>query len=326
MISERDRANILVQALPYIQKYAGKTIVIKYGGNAMINEQMKAAVIADICWLTVVGINVVLVHGGGPEINEMLTKIGKETKFINGLRYTDAETMEIVQMVLAGKVNKDLVSLFDKQGAKAIGLCGLDSGMIKAEKLKGDVDYGLVGEITEIDTKPIIDLIRNGYIPVVSTIAQSPDGTALNVNADTAAAKIATALGAEKIILLTDVKGVLKDKKVINGCLHTVGPIASKRYKVYSENHREYSVLAMKNFGEIIQIEVGALLVGKIKNHPVTTFNRGDEKGYFCFGGSTIVLLFKGNTIKVDEDIISYSQKGIETKVKMGEKIGSLLI
>lgn len=212
MINEKEKADILVEALPYIQKYAGKTIVVKYGGNSMINEDMKEAVISDMVWLKAVGINVVLIHGGGPEIGAMLRKIGKESIFINGLRYTDDETMEIVQMVLAGKINKELVSIFNRKGAAAIGISGLDCGIIKAEKIKGDTDYGLVGEITEINAAPIIDMIKAGYIPVISTIAQGQEGNALNINADTAAAKIASAIGAEKIILLTDVKGVLRDK------------------------------------------------------------------------------------------------------------------
>lgn len=212
MINVKEKAATLIEALPYIQKYVGKTIVIKYGGNSMISEEMKQLVISDIVWLKAVGINVVLVHGGGPEIGAMLKKIGKESKFINGLRYTDDETMDIVQMVLAGKINKELVSLINQKGAKAIGICGLDCGIIKAQKKGGEVDYGLVGEITGINTEPLVSLIDKGYIPVVSTIAQAEDGSALNINADTAAARIASALLAEKIILLTDVKGVLKDK------------------------------------------------------------------------------------------------------------------
>ncbi len=209
-----DQTSILVQALPYIQKYTGKTIVIKYGGNAMINEELKAAVISDIVLLTCVGIKVVLVHGGGPEINDMLKKIGKESKFINGLRYTDEETIDIVQMVLCGKVNKDLVSLIDGAGGKAIGICGLDNGLIKAKKLvENGVDYGFVGEITEVNAELVTTITDKGLIPVIATVASGENGEVYNINADTAAAKIAAALKAERLLSLTDVRGVLRDAK-----------------------------------------------------------------------------------------------------------------
>ena len=211
-----ERARVLVEALPYIQKYNGKTIVIKYGGNAMINEDLKLAVISDIVLLSLVGINVVVVHGGGPEISDMLKRVGKKSEFINGLRYTDDETMEIVQMVLCGKVNKDLVSIINRIGGRAIGLCGMDGSLLRAIKLEEDgVDYGYVGEICEVHTDAITDSIDKGYIPVVSTVAQGigEDTHSYNVNADTAASKIASALGAEKLILLTDVRGVLRDPK-----------------------------------------------------------------------------------------------------------------
>jgi len=209
-----DRAQVLVEALPYIQEYYGKTVVVKYGGNAMISEELRKAVISDIILLKLVGINVVVVHGGGPEISEMLKKTGKESKFVNGLRYTDEETMEIVQMVLCGKVNKNLVATLNRAGGSAVGLCGLDGGMIKAvRKLENGVDYGLVGEITHVDPKPILDAIQDGFIPVISTVAQGVDeDTSYNINADTAAAKIAVALGAEKLILLTDIRGLLRDR------------------------------------------------------------------------------------------------------------------
>lgn len=210
-IENQDRANVLVQALPYIQKYYNKTVVIKYGGNAMINEELKDAVMTDIVLLSLVGINVVLVHGGGPEINDMLKKIGKESKFVNGLRYTDEETVDIVQMVLAGKVNKSLVQLLGAHKGKAIGLCGLDGGLLKAKQL-GEGELGFVGEITDVDVTPVTDVISKGYIPVISTVAGGENGAVYNINADTAASKIASALHAEKLLLMTDVRGLLRDK------------------------------------------------------------------------------------------------------------------
>ncbi len=210
---QQDRAMHLVQALPYIQKFNGKTIVIKYGGNAMIKEALKEAVIRDIVLLSLVGINIVLVHGGGPEISEMLDRLDVKTHFVNGLRYTDEETAQVVQQVLCGKINKNLVLMINKAGGKAIGLGGMDGGMIKAEKKREPEDLGLVGEIVSIDTKVITDCIENGYIPVVSGIAQAIDGEGIyNVNADMAAAELAIALGAIKLILLTDVAGVLRDE------------------------------------------------------------------------------------------------------------------
>ncbi|NLT47950.1 MAG: acetylglutamate kinase [Clostridiales bacterium] len=209
---QTDKANLLVQALPYIQKFNNKTIVVKYGGNAMVTEALKDAVVRDIVLLTLVGINVVLVHGGGPEISQMLNRINKESRFVDGLRYTDEETMEIVQQVLCGKVNKNIVSLINDVGGKAVGLSGMDGGMILAEKIEGEKDYGLVGEIVSIDPKLIVDMLEKGYIPVVSGIAQGVDGKEIyNINADTAAAKLAVALGAIKLILLTDVRGVMLD-------------------------------------------------------------------------------------------------------------------
>ena len=213
-LSHSDRAQVLVEALPYIQCYNKKTVVIKYGGNAMISEELRKAVISDIILLKLVGMNVVVIHGGGPEISAMLKKTGKESRFVNGLRYTDEETMDIVQMVLCGKVNKDLVATLNRSGGNAIGLCGLDGGMLKAVRRTEDgVDYGLVGDIVEVDPKPIEDAIAGGFIPVISTVAQGIDAeTSYNINADTAAAKVATALHAEKLILLTDVRGLLRDK------------------------------------------------------------------------------------------------------------------
>jgi len=214
-LSYEDRAQALVEALPYIQEYYGKTMVIKYGGNAMINPELQKAVISDIVLMNLVGVRVVVVHGGGPEINDMLTKTGKESKFVNGLRYTDEETMDIVQMVLCGKVNKNLAAMVDRAGGRAIGVCGLDDGLIKAKKLTGDgYDYGLVGEIVDVDPTIIVDALDNGLIPIVSTVAQGVDGNpSYNINADTAAAAIAASLNAEKLILLTDVRGLLRDPK-----------------------------------------------------------------------------------------------------------------
>lgn len=211
-VSDFDKAQVLVHALPYIQKYNQKTIVVKYGGNAMINEELKDAVMTDLVLLSLVGFRVVLVHGGGPEISDMLKKIGKESKFVNGLRYTDKETMDIVTMVLAGKVNKDLVEYLQLKGGRALGLCGLDGGMIRAEKLEEGADLGFVGEIQSVDVTPINDALEKGYIPVIATLGAGQDGTTYNINADTAAARIAAALGAEKLILLTDIRGLLRDK------------------------------------------------------------------------------------------------------------------
>ena len=206
------RAQVLAEALPYIQKYYGKTIVVKYGGNAMISEELRQAVISDIILLHLVGIRVVVVHGGGPEISAMLKKIGKESKFVDGLRYTDAETMEVVQQVLCGKVNKDLVVTLNAVGGRALGLCGMDAGLFQAKML--DENYVLGGGIVQVDPAIFNDALSDGYIPVVSTVAQGVDGeTAYNINADTAAAKLAVALGAEKLILLTDVRGLLRDPK-----------------------------------------------------------------------------------------------------------------
>ncbi len=214
-LNHSDRAQVLVEALPYIQRYYGKTVVIKYGGNAMISEELRRDVINDIILLRLVGINVVVVHGGGPEINELLKKTGKESRFVNGLRYTDEETMEAVQMVLCGKVNKNLVATLNRAGGQAVGLCGLDGGMLKAVRRQEDgVDYGLVGDITEVDPKVIQDAIHDGFIPVISTVAQGTDAdTSYNINADTAAARIAVAMGAEKLILLTDIRGLLHDRE-----------------------------------------------------------------------------------------------------------------
>ena len=215
------RANALVEALPYLQEYNDKVVVVKYGGNAMTNETLKQAVMQDIVLLSLVGIKVVLVHGGGPEINAMLKKINKQSEFVNGLRYTDEETIDIVQMVLAGKVNKELVQLLQRAGGKAMGLCGLDGDLIKAKQLNPDL--GFVGDITEIDPDPINTALNNGYIPVVSTVASGKNGEVFNINADTAAARIAAEMGAANLILLTDIKGLLEDKDDDSTLIRVVG-------------------------------------------------------------------------------------------------------
>ena len=211
-ISNDVRSKILSDALPYIQRYNGKIVVVKYGGNAMTNEELKDAVMSDIVLLSLVGVKVVLVHGGGPEINDMLKRVGIESKFINGLRYTDEAPVDIVKMVLAGKVNKELVSHLIQHGGKALGLCGIDGGMITAHKMEGEVDLGYVGEIVDVNTTPIHDALDNGYVPVISTVACDENAQVYNINADTAAARIAAELGAENLILMTDIVGLLSDK------------------------------------------------------------------------------------------------------------------
>ena len=219
--SHIQRAQVLAEALPYIQRFYGKTIVVKYGGNAMISPELREAVIRDIILLHLVGIQVVVVHGGGPEISAMLKKIGKESRFVDGLRYTDAETMDVVQQVLCGKVNKNLVAQLNRLGGQAIGLCGMDGQLFQAERL--DEKYGLVGRITQVNPEPVENALTSGYIPVVSTVAQGVDAdTAYNINADTAAAKLAEAMGAEKLILLTDVRGLLRDPKDEETLIHVV--------------------------------------------------------------------------------------------------------
>ena len=204
-------SKVLVEALPYFKQWCGKVVVVKYGGNAMLNEELKAAVMEDIILLSTIGIKVVLVHGGGPEINNMLSKIGKESKFVDGLRYTDSETREVVQMVLTGKLNKDIVGLLLQKGGKAVGLSGVDSGLIRARKTEKDL--GFVGEVTSVNPEIINSLLDKGFIPVVSTVAlgEEGDSSRYNINADTAAAKIAVALKAEKFVQLTNVPGVLRN-------------------------------------------------------------------------------------------------------------------
>lgn len=202
-------AEVLTRALPYIQEYYNKTVVVKYGGNAMINEELKQQVMGDIVLLSLVGVKVVLVHGGGPEITDLLKRVGKKSEFVDGLRVTDRETADIVQMVLAGKVNKDLVKLIESKGGTAMGISGMDGGLITATTK--DERLGFVGEITRVNAKPIEDLLEKGYIPVVSTVGSDMDGNSYNINADTAAACIAGALGAESLLMMTDIEGVLKD-------------------------------------------------------------------------------------------------------------------
>ena len=209
-ISNQDKASVLIEALPYIQKYTGQTVVIKYGGNAMLSEELQDAVISDIVLLHLTGIHVVLVHGGGPDISDMLKRIGKKSEFINGLRYTDAETAEIVEMVLCGKVNKGLVNLIGNKGGKAVGISGVDGQLLKATFI--DKELGFVGEVSEVNIELVENILDSGYIPVVSTIACDDDGNIFNINADTAAAKIAIALKAEALISMTDIVGLLRDR------------------------------------------------------------------------------------------------------------------
>ena len=209
--TNRQRAEVLTQALPYIKKFSGEIIVVKYGGNAMINEQLKEQVMEDIALLWLIGIKVVLVHGGGPEINEVMDKFGKKPEFVNGLRVTDKETVDIVQMVLAGKVNKSLVSLLHMKGGHAVGISGIDGGLIEAE-IK-DERLGYVGKITKVRTRPITDLLEKNYIPVISTVAGDKHGNVYNINGDTAAAYIAGALHAERLLMMTDIAGILRDRE-----------------------------------------------------------------------------------------------------------------
>ena len=220
IFSNNQRAEVLTQALPYIRRYTGKTVVIKYGGNAMINESLKQQVMEDIVLLWLIGIRVVLVHGGGPEISEMMKKVGKEAVFVDGLRVTDEETMDIVQMVLAGKVNKGLVNLLEMKGGKAVGLSGMDGRMIEA-KTKNE-KLGFVGEITKVNTKPVEDLLEKGYIPVISTVGCDAHGNSYNINGDTAAAHIAGALKAERLIMMTDIDGILRDRNDPSTLIHEI--------------------------------------------------------------------------------------------------------
>ncbi len=209
-LTNAQRANVLIEALPYIQRYNNKIVVVKYGGNAMVSEELKRAVMGDIVLLSLIGIKVVLVHGGGPEISDTLSAMGRKSSFIDGLRVTDRETAEVVQMVLAGKISKDLVKLIGSAGGRAIGLSGMDGHMIEAETLRDEL--GFVGEITAIDPSPILDVLDKGYIPVVSSVGCDRAGNSYNINADTAASRIAAVLKAESLVLMTDISGLLRDK------------------------------------------------------------------------------------------------------------------
>ena len=208
--SNAERAQVLTQALPYIKRYTGKTVVVKYGGNAMVNDTLKQQVMEDIVLLWLIGVRVVLVHGGGPEISDLMDRLGKKPEFIDGLRVTDAETVEIVQMVLAGKVNKTLVNLLEMKGGKAVGLSGMDGRLIEA-KMR-DEKLGYVGDVTKINIRPVTDLLDRGYIPVISTVGCDEEGNTYNINGDTAAAYIAGALQAERLIMMTDIAGILRDR------------------------------------------------------------------------------------------------------------------
>jgi len=210
LFSNAERAEVLVQALPYIRRYTGKVVVVKYGGNAMVNEQLKQQVMEDVVLLWLIGVKVVLVHGGGPEISQTMKALGKEAVFVDGLRVTDRETVDIVQMVLAGKINKTLVNLLEMKGGQAMGISGMDGRLIEAE-IK-DERLGYVGEITNINIRPVTDLLEKGYIPVISTLGCDREGNAYNINGDTAAARVAGALEAERLIMLSDIPGLLRDK------------------------------------------------------------------------------------------------------------------
>ncbi|MBQ1838524.1 MAG: acetylglutamate kinase [Ruminococcus sp.] len=210
-MDNQKRAKVLIQAMPYIKKFVGETIVVKYGGNAMINENLKSAVMSDLVLMQLVGIKVILVHGGGPEINAMLDAVGKKSEFKEGMRVTDQETIDIVQMVLAGKVNKSLVQLLESHGGKALGMCGLDGRLLMADKMASAHDLGFVGEIREVNPEPLKMVMDDGYIPIVATVAGGYDGNVYNINADLAAAQIASKVGAKKLILMTDIRGLLRD-------------------------------------------------------------------------------------------------------------------
>ena len=219
-ISNTDKALVLAKALPYIREYNNKIVVVKYGGNAMVDEELKAAVMSDIVLLSLVGIRVVLVHGGGPEITAALKALGKETHFVEGLRYTDEETVKVVQMVLCGKTNKDLVNLLQQHGGNAMGLCGIDGGMIRCKKT--EIDAGFGGDVTQVNCQPILDALNSGYIPVIATLGCDEQGQLYNINADSAAARIAAELKAENLISLTDVRGLLRDKEDNNTLISVV--------------------------------------------------------------------------------------------------------
>ena len=224
--SNAERAQILVEALPYIEKYVGEVVVVKYGGNAMINEQLRQQVMEDIVLLQLIGVKVVLVHGGGPEISELMDKLGKKAEFVDGLRVTDKETVDIVQMVLAGKVNKTLVNLLEVKGGRAVGLSGLDGRLIECEMK--DERLGYVGSVTKINIAPVTDLLEKGYIPVISTIGCDKEGNTYNINGDTAAAYIAGALGAKRLLMLTDIAGVMMDKDDPDSLIRELSVVQAK--------------------------------------------------------------------------------------------------
>ena len=228
-LNNSQRAQVLVEALPHIQKYNGKIVVVKYGGNAMINEELKHDVMRDMVLLNLIGVKVVLVHGGGPEISAMLKRVGKESQFVDGLRVTDEETSEIVQMILAGKINKSLVAKLDNLGGRAMGICGMDGGLIKARMI--DERLGYVGEIVSVNPQPIHDLLEKGYIPVVSTIGCDETGHVYNINADTAAAAIAASLKAESLISMTDTPGLLMDAKNPDTLIHRIDLKGAEKLK-----------------------------------------------------------------------------------------------
>ena len=232
LFTNSQRAQVLTQALPYIRQYNGKIVVVKYGGNAMISEQLREQVMEDIVLLWLVGVKVVLVHGGGPEISDMMNRLGKKPEFVDGLRVTDQETVDIVQMVLAGKVNKTLVKLLEVKGGKAMGISGMDGGLIEAKMKRAELGY--VGSITKVNIEPVMDLLEKGYIPVVSTLGCDAEGNTYNINGDTAAAFIAGALGAERLIMMTDIAGVLRDKNDPNTLIPEL--TISEAVKLFEEN------------------------------------------------------------------------------------------
>jgi len=227
--SNAERAQVLTQALPYIKRYNGRIVVVKYGGNAMIDEQLKMQVMEDVALLWLIGVKIVLVHGGGPEISELMARLGKKSEFVDGLRVTDKETVEIAQMVLAGKVNKTLVNLLESKGGRAMGICGMDGRLIEA-KVK-DERLGYVGKITRINIEPVMDLLEKNYIPVISTIGCDREGNSYNINGDTAAAYIAGALGAERLIMMTDIAGILRDREDPNSLIHYVSISEAEQLK-----------------------------------------------------------------------------------------------
>ena len=230
--TNNQRAQVLTEALPYIRSYNGKIVVVKYGGNAMVSEQLRQQVMEDMVLLWLVGVKVVLVHGGGPEITEMMNRLGKEPKFIDGLRVTDQETVDIAQMVLAGKVNKTLVKLLEVKGGKAMGISGMDGGLIQAQMRNPDL--GFVGSITGVNIEPVMDLLEKGYIPVISTLGCDREGNTYNINGDTAAACIAGALHAERLIMMTDIAGVLRDKNDPTTLIREM--TISEAVKLFEEN------------------------------------------------------------------------------------------